>query len=64
MTREEAIQDIKMLYPPDSDYPDTAKIGQELLEQAKRDCASWENEPEAVLFRLRELCIQTDRVRK
>jgi hypothetical protein len=58
--RKQAIQDIMFLYPPDSDYPDTAAIGQKLLEQAKRDCASWKNEPDAVIFRLRELCIQRD----
>jgi hypothetical protein len=61
MERERAIAEIESLYPPDSDYPDTAAIGQVLLEQAKRDCASWKNEPDAVIFRLHTLCIQRER---
>ncbi len=61
--RNKAIQDIENLYPPDSDFPVTAAIGQELLEQAKRDCVSWKNEPDAVIFRLRDLCIQRENKR-
>ncbi|HDY88705.1 MAG TPA: hypothetical protein ENH82_11430 [bacterium] len=38
MTREEAIQEIESLYPTDSEFPKTNKIGLELLEQAKRNC--------------------------
>jgi hypothetical protein len=56
MTREQAIREISDLYPPDSDYTKTAVIGLELLEQAKRDCATWKNEPDAVIFRLLQLC--------
>lgn len=60
MTRTEAIQIIRSLYPPDADYPQTAAIGQKLLEQARRDCASWENEPDAILFRLAALNLQRE----
>lgn len=61
--RDQAIQEIQMLYPPDSDFPETAQIGQQLLEQAKCDCTSWKNEPDAVIFRLRDLCIQRENKR-
>ncbi len=57
MTREEAIQHIKNLYPPDAPYEDTAAIGEELLAQAKREVAAWEQESDAVLIRFAELCI-------
>ena len=62
LTREKAIQEIEQLYPPDSDFSDTAAVGQELLAEAKRRCASWKNEPDAVIFELLNLC--RDRERK
>ena len=52
--RERAIRDIENLYPPDSPYDPT--IGQELLEQARRECNDWRNEPTPVLIRLAQLC--------
>ena len=63
MTREEAIQIIKGLFPADSDYEDTAKIGQKFLDQAKRDVAGWQTEPTNVLVRYAQLCIQEENKR-
>ena len=61
LTREKAIQEIEQLYPPDSAFPLTAAIGQELLAEAKRQCASWKNEPDAVIFELLNLCRDKER---
>ena len=61
MTRENAIETIEYLYPADSDYPDTRKIGIQLLEQAKRDADNWRNLPDATLIRYAELCQQKER---
>lgn len=60
-TVEDAISEINSLYPPDADYEDTAKIGQQLLEQAKRDTSDWRNLPEATIFRLLQLNRDYDR---
>lgn len=59
-TREDAIDVIESLYPADSDYPDTAKVGQELLERAERDVAGWRTKPDAVLFRYAALCLERE----
>lgn len=61
MTRDEAIKNIEALYPTDSQYPDTAQIGQELLSQAKREVNGWRTEPTAVLVRYAELCINKEK---
>ena len=61
MNRERAIEIIKFLYPANSQYKKTSEIGQKLLEQAKIDTASWENEPTTVLIRYAELCIEEER---
>jgi len=60
MTREEAIQHIDALFPPDAPYPKTAEKGQELLSQAKRDVAAWKQEPTEVLVRFAQLCMDED----
>ena len=52
--RRKAIDTIEALYPPDSPYDPT--IGQELLEQARRDCSNWRKEPTPILVRLAQLC--------
>jgi hypothetical protein len=54
--RQKAIQEIESLYPPDCEYEDTARIGQELLVEAKRRCSSWKDEPDNVIFVLLQLC--------
>ena len=56
MTREEVIQEIDDLYPTDSEFPETNKIGLELLEQAKRNCSNWRDLPDNILFEYRRLC--------
>lgn len=61
MTKQEAIDHIKALYPPDSSYPDTAKIGREIIEQAKRICSSWEKLPEDVLMTAASMMISKER---
>ena len=57
MTREEAIQQIEGLFPADAEYEDTAEIGQQLLEQAKREVSGWRTEPTEVLVRYAQLCM-------
>lgn len=58
MDRGHAIKFIESLYPADSQYKTTAAIGQQLLEQAKRDVSGWRSEPTPVLVRYAQLCIQ------
>ena len=60
MNREYAIEVINSLYPPDCEFPDTAAIGQELLEQARNEVQGWRTEPTEVLIRFAELCIQKE----
>jgi len=60
MTREYAIEVIQSLYPADSDWPDTAKVGQELLERAEREVAGWKTKPTEVLIRYAELCLERE----
>ncbi len=56
MTKENAIEIIEALYPADSQYADTAKIGKELLDKARCDVAGWRTEPTEVLIRYAQLC--------
>lgn len=57
MNREQAIAEIEGLFPADSQYQDTAEVGQRLLEQAKREVHGWRTEPTEVLVRYAELCM-------
>ena len=58
MDREEAINHIESLYPPDDDYSRTAEIGNELLEQARSEVTQdWRKESDAVLIRFAELSL-------
>lgn len=53
------IQIIETLYPPDSDFPDTALIGNKLLMRAMRNTDfHWQDLPFEVLQELSRLCIQ------
>lgn len=61
MDRSQAINIIESLYPPDSEYPETARIGQELLEEAKRRVSAWKQEPDDVLFMFASLCEQKEK---
>jgi len=63
MEREEAIDKIEMLFPADSEYQDTAEVGQRLLDQAKREVSGWRTEPIEVLVRYAQLCIQRENAR-
>lgn len=61
MNRDEAIQTIEGLYPADSEYDDTAAIGEVLLRQARFGRAhDWRNEPTDILVRYAELCISKE----
>ena len=62
MNRQRAIDIIKETYPANSEFAETAKIGQELLEQAKRELMDWEQEPDEVLIHYAHLCL--DRMMK
>ena len=61
MTRENAVKNIERLYPADAEHQDTAAIGQELLNRAKREVAGWRCEPTEVLIRYSQLCLQRQR---
>lgn len=61
MTREKAIDQIGCLYPADSQYPETAEVGKELLEQAKREIEDWRNLPTPILIRYARLCLEKER---
>lgn len=61
MTRDKAIEIIEQLFPPDAPYESTAKKGQELLRQAKRDVSAWRQEPTEVLIRFAQLCEHEER---
>lgn len=62
MSKDKAIQIISELFPPDAPFADTAAIGQQLLDQARRECGSdWRNESDAVLIRFAELCTAKDK---
>ena len=58
MTREDAIKLIENLYPADSEYSDTAAIGQELLNQAERE--NWRSAPTEILIHYANLCISKE----
>ena len=57
MDREQAIQQIEGLFPTDSQYEETNKVGERLLSQAKREVNGWRTEPTEVLIRYAQLCI-------
>lgn len=58
LRRSKAIQTISSLYPADSEYERTSQIGQELLDQAKREVSGWQTEPTEILVRYADLCEQ------
>jgi len=60
MDRKEAIETIEIPYPADSEYQDTAEIGQKLLDQAKHEITGWRTEPTEVLVKYAHLCIQKE----
>jgi hypothetical protein len=54
--RDKAIADVERLFPADSTFPDTAKVGQELFLQAMFE--TWRDAPSDVLTRYAQLCIR------
>lgn len=59
--RQKAIQNIEGLFPPDCEFPQTAAIGERLLNQAKQEAAyNWRDLPDNVLARFEQLCIAED----
>ena len=58
--RKRAIETIELLFPADSQYPESAKIGKGLLLQAKDEVNNWRNEPTPVLIRYAQLCIELE----
>jgi hypothetical protein len=50
-----AIRMIERCYPPDASASANARIGQELLAEARRGCEDWRLEPTVVLVRLARL---------
>jgi len=60
LTKEQIIQECEGLFPPDSNFPDTAEIGKRFLEQAKSEIEGWRTEPKEVLFRFLQLCKDED----
>jgi hypothetical protein len=65
--KENIIKDIESLFPADSDYPDTAAIGEELLQLAmQRAGFNWRQLPIQVLQEYRSLCIskENDQIRE
>ena len=61
--KEKSIQTIEGLYPPDSNYIETAKVGEKLLIHAKNKFkrTDWRDESKEVLAVFADLCIQLDR---
>ena len=56
-----AIQIIESLYPPDSQYDDTAEIGCNFMVIAILNAGSWRELPEPVLQKMAELCIYAEK---
>ena len=60
MSREEAISIIECLFPADSQYQESREIGKKFLQQAKDEANNWRNEPDNILFRYADLCMQEE----
>lgn len=56
LRRQDAIATISWLYPPDSQFEETAKVGRELLNEARLDPSKWRDEDTEVLVRFSQLC--------
>lgn len=62
MKKPEAISIIENLYPTDSPFPDTNKVGQELLFESLKEIGfDWRDLTEAVLVRWAEKCESRER---
>lgn len=56
MEKQDIIRDIEALYPIDSGYEDTSKIGEQLLLGAIRE-TDWRELPIEVLIKYRQQCL-------
>jgi len=63
VTREEAIQTISGLFPPDAGYMSTREIGERLLKEAKAEARGWKTEPTEVLICFANKCIAEEATR-
>ena len=59
MSRENCIETIEALYPPDSDDTQTAEIGREIMLRALAE--TWRELPENVLMQMGWMCAQKER---
>ena len=53
--KEKAIRNIKQLYPPDSEFQDINKRGQELLFEAISN--KWRELPDSIILEYERLCV-------
>ena len=59
--REELIDNIEGLWPADSEYEDTARLGRQILEESRVEAkVGWRDEPVEVLRIYAEKCIRKD----
>ncbi len=62
LNKEDFIRRIEQLYPPDSEYPEVAEIGEQLLNKAMRTTDfTWMDLPLEVLRELYCLCLDKER---
>ncbi len=61
MTREDAIQTIETLYPADSQFPEVAENGRQLLAQAEEIAGmDWRDASDKVIFTYASLCLEKE----
>jgi len=61
---EDAIANIELLFPPDSEYKDTREIGRSLLQEAIGNVGfTWRDYPDDVLIEFAKLCVIEDNSR-
>lgn len=60
MDRAQAIEIIARLYPADSECFTTRQIGEQLMNQARREQFDWRTLPDEVLARYAVLCLEMD----
>ena len=58
--KENVIRSIEELYPPDSEYDDTAEIGQRFLLSAVMNKMDWRELPLNVLIEMNQFCIRLE----
>ena len=61
MDTNKAIQTIESLYPPDSQYEDTAEVGISFMVSSILNTGSWRELPPQVLESMAEFCIRAEK---